>query len=137
MDFESTLKIVYKIFINLPYILTFLSLVCLVYAFIKKDDEQLFTYLFAFGFGLIAILSTIICFNLILPNMIVSEESNQIFNFINTVAIIIIKILIAPVICLGIVDLESTYTRRLTYILMPVFSLGLFFMIENICFRFI
>jgi uncharacterized membrane protein len=137
MDAITIIKLIYRIFTNLPYIITFIALLCAIYHLIKKDEYNFFTSLFAVGFGLLAIISYIICFNFLIPNMSISDPNNTIFNFFKQGVLIILNLIIIPCISLGIIDLEKTYSTRLSYIFIPIVPIGAFFLIENIFSRFL
>ncbi len=136
MDPTNTIILLYRLFTKLPYILTFIFFILSIYYFIKKDDENFINSLISIGFGILSILSYLVCFKLIIPNLGTANPNDAFFSlyaFIGDVAIVIANLLFVPFISLGIVDFDNTVNDRLKYSSIPVICLGCFFIIEKVC----
>lgn len=136
MNSTNIIILLYNLYTKLPYILTVIFFMLSVYYFIKKDDENFINALIAIGFGILSILSYLICFKLILPNLLTTDPSDifySLYIFISDVVIVIANLILIPFISLGIVDFDNTISNRLKYTYLPVIYLGSAFIIEKIC----
>lgn len=136
MNSTNIIILLYNLYTKLPYILTVIFFMLSIYYFIKKDDENFINALIAIGFGILSILSYLICFKLILPNLLTTDPGDifySLYIFISDVVIVIANLILIPFISLGIVDFDNTISNRLKYTYLPVICLGSAFIIEKIC----
>lgn len=117
MSLETLIKLAYQIFIKLPYICAFGFLIASIYHF-KNENDELYDSLHNFGFSLLAIISCLICFNILLPN-IFNHNDNGIIQFIASIARYLIEIILISIISIGILDNERFNSERFKIICCP------------------
>lgn len=135
MNSTNIIILLYNLYTKLPYILTFIFFVLSIYYFIKKDDENFINALISIGFGILSIISYLICFKLILPNLLTTNPGDILYSlyiFISDVVIVIANLILIPFISLGIVDFDNTISNRLKYSSVPIITFGCIFFVEKV-----
>lgn len=129
MNIDIIIKLGYKIFIYSPYILTILFLIMAAFKFYNGDADCM-----EYGenslIGFFSIISILICMNLLLPNMLMSDPMNS---FFATVITYIMEILVTFFALVAITtDKYTLIKERIGISFLPVMLLGLFWMAEII-----